>query len=380
MVFHLTVVSDSAALESEWADRLRRVLVGLADVNVEAASRTGTHGQIIFVDVAMKGFSEALSRLDRRGRAVFLILDERANAEDVPVSLMEEKVDDVLVFPFRRLEVLSKIRHYQQILMWDEVARLNASFSGLIEQLHDDLKLAERLQKNRLPARFPEIKGFRALSRYLAGMRSGGDHFDLADAADGGSLSLVLSDSSSYGLSSAVLSVLMRVAMKLSSGEARACLDTVKKIQEELMLVLGERDRLSLFYGVVSRKDYRMRYSNIGTSCAFYAGPGAKFCELPSQGEPITRASGLISRGEAEIVLEPDGRLVLISDGFVEAVGGGVETTRLLDQFRTEEPADSLNELVFKVKAKLESADDMPAQDCTAIILDVNSRVLRLTR
>jgi serine phosphatase RsbU (regulator of sigma subunit) len=263
--------------------------------------------------------------------------------------------------------------------MWEEVSHLNASFSGLIERLQQDLKLAERLQKSKSPVRFPEVKGFKVTSRYLAGMKSGGDHLDLAESKTGSQLSLVLADSSSYGLSSSLLSVLMRVAMKLSQEEVRSCEDTVRRIYEELLLMLNDKDKLSLFYGIVSRKDYCLRYVNLGTSCAFYAQPGQDFRSLPSQGAQITRASsGLPAQDfQRELPLDPNGRLALISDGFLEVMGGEAEVLKALNQYRDAESADFLNELVFQLKSKFNEPDDLPAQDCTAVLLDVDARILR---
>ena len=75
--------------------------------------------------------------------------------------------------------------------MWKHVMTINDSVTETLQSLHDDLQMAERLQKAKLPKRFPSIKGFQISSRYLAGMRSGGDHFDLAESKDKAKLSLV---------------------------------------------------------------------------------------------------------------------------------------------------------------------------------------------
>src|SRR2546430_7658660 len=56
-------------------------------------------------------------------------------SDETPKLWLEEKVDDVLVHPFRALDVLGKLRNYQQILKWDEVARLNSSFKEVLERL-----------------------------------------------------------------------------------------------------------------------------------------------------------------------------------------------------------------------------------------------------
>jgi serine phosphatase RsbU (regulator of sigma subunit) len=373
----LTVLASGQASEENWCKQLRSALDVAGMRGAQVAPGTGAEelGQVIFLDASWPGHEAALESLDRRGRAVFLIVPEGA---EVPLALQSGKVDDVLVHPFRALEVLSKVRHYQQILNWEEVSRLNASFSELVTSLHEDLQLAERLQKGRLPMRFPELKGFRAHSRYLAGMRSGGDYFDIAESKDGSQLSIVLSDSSSYGLSSAVLSSLMRVSLKLSTEQSRSSVEMLRKIHEDLMSTLSPKDRLSMFYGVLFRRENRLRFVNLGSSCAFYAHGDEPFRQLASQAGPLVRDQGFPSVEEAELRLAPLDRLVLVSDGFIEAAGGAEPMCELLDGFRKRESVEALNELVYRVKSKFTEPDDLPEQDCTALILDVDSRVIQL--
>lgn len=374
-----TVLAENAVAENAWLERFREALAGVSDMRVVGHTTASQPGQVVFVDGQAPDLSEVLSELDRRGRAVILLVSE---GDAVPAALSDGRVDDVLVHPFRKLEVLGKLKHYQQILMWDEVAKLNASFSGLIAELRNDLQLAERLQKSRLPVRFPEVKGFKVTSRYLAGFRSGGDFLDLAESRDGSQLAIVLSDSSSYGLSSAVLSALMRVTAKLSVEQVGSVQETVRRVYEELLLPLGEQDRLSLFYGMVSRKDYSLRYLNLGDSRAFRAAKGGEFEMLPSQGGAMSQASrfsvGRAQISEVKVHLVPDDRLVVLSDGFIEIAGGEDHALSLLNQFRAREAADLINEFTFHAKKGLNPENDLPPQDCTAMVFDVDSRLIRL--
>jgi hypothetical protein len=381
MIITLTVFASSLANEERLIAELKTAVGRLVEISFLRAPELG---QLILIDEDYPGIEDFLEKLaekgDRRGRAVFLITRD---FDQVPEILTGGAVDDVVIHPFRSLEVLSKVRNSQQILMWDEVHQINASFSEALVQLKDDLKLAERLQKSKLPLRFPDIRGFKITHRYIAGIKAGGDHFDLAESKDGQQLSLVLSDSSSYGLSSAVLSTLMRVVMRLSSDEIRSPSETVRRVQEELKATLTERDRLSLFYGVISRKDYRLRFVNLGSSSAFYAPVGRKFAALPAQGAALSAVSVTAQNTEsaqipeAEVLLEPQGKLALISDGFLEAAGGALELLELLNEFRDRETIDLLNELVFRAKKNL-AEDDLPSQDCTATIFDLDARLIRL--
>lgn len=390
MKWILSVKGKDAESERRLSEELKGILSRLQEqraweglgsgqeIEARPVSEGGELGQMVFVDSRFPGADESLrdflASVPRKGRAIFLIAPETASVSPL---FLQRKVDDVLIAPFRSMELLGKVRHCQQILMWEEVNRLNVSLGGTIQHLQQDLSLAERLQKGRLPRRFPDVRGLKVTSRYLAGMKAGGDHFDLAESASREHLSMVLTDSSTYGLSSAILSALMRVSMKLSSDELRSSRETVRKIHEEIALTLGEKDRLSLFYGILSRKDYRLRFVNLGSSLAFYAPFGGHFESLPIQGSALTSKGGLPEITEGEVSVSANGRMVLVSDGFVEASGGEAALRKLLDEFRAKEANDCVNELVYRVKKEFTEDDDLPAQDCTAVVFDVDSRLIR---
>ncbi|MEK7690229.1 MAG: SpoIIE family protein phosphatase, partial [Bdellovibrionota bacterium] len=213
----------------------------------------------------------------------------------------------------------------------------------------------------------------------------GGDYFDLAESRHGSQLSIVATDASTYGMSSAVLSALVSVSLKLTADEVRSCVDTVRSIHREMIATLGEKDRLALFYATVSRKDYKMRYLNLGSFGVFHAPAGSGFRRLQPQGGPLARVSsmGLAQVKEVEVALNPDDRIVLLSDGYVEAIAGpGIEQEAsvldLLNRFREKDPKELTNELTFLVKKTLLPEDELPNQDCTALIFDVESKIIRL--
>ncbi|MBU6376554.1 MAG: SpoIIE family protein phosphatase [Bdellovibrionales bacterium] len=377
----VTIEAASVKLEKQWADLLRPVLREFTHVQILERSQSTEDGQMAFVDARHPQLSEVLSGIDRTGRSVLLLYSE---GDPIPAAFTDGRVDDVLVFPLRPLEVLSKIRQHEQSRLWDQVSKMSTALGGVMERLREDMAVAERLQKARLPVRFPEIKGFKVTSRYLAGLKSGGDYFDLAESADGRQLAMILTDSSSYGLSSAVVSGVVRVASRLSVEQARSVRELVRAFYEELLVPLGPTDRLSLFYGVLSRKDYVLRYLNLGDSRAFFRPAGKSFTVLPAQGGPLSLGSrhslgqsGVLQ--EAQLQLAPQDRVVLLSDGYLELLGGEHRACALLEQFSSRAPEDLLNELAFQTKSRLsDPREDLPAQDSSALVFDVDSKVMRL--
>jgi hypothetical protein len=129
---------------------------------------------------------------------------------------------------------------------------------------------------------------------------------------------------------------------------------------------------------VVSRKDYRLRYVHFGDAVLAYAGPDQPFRAIDARGEALRKASAPLNDAEQVLTLEPGGRLALLSDGFIEAAGSVARALEVLSARRDQDARDSLNELVYRVKQAFQEPDDMPAQDCTALILDVDPRVIRL--
>jgi hypothetical protein len=380
MKIKLTVYAQSLTTEKNWIKQLETVLSEESAIEIQGGHSSKNWGDIVFLDSGLKNLAETLSKIDRQGRGIFLVVK---NQKQLPQFWIEGKVDDVIVLPFRTLDVFSKIRAYEQILTWNEVVDINDSISEVLQKFQEDLRLAERLQKAKIASRSSDLKGIRVSNRYFAGLKSGGDHFDFAESKDKSLVSLFLSHSTSYGLSSAVLSALMRVTLKVSVealGKAGSATEVVQKIYDELLLTLGEKDRISLFFGTFSRADHYLRYFHVGQACAFYAKEVEKFQILKNQGPALSQSQAVSLGQEKEIQLHPMGRLVLVSYGFIESLGGEEKVCSILNEFRNRDATDVLNELSFKMKSKLAGEDEMPAQDCSTVVFDVEPQVLKLTK
>jgi sigma-B regulation protein RsbU (phosphoserine phosphatase) len=380
MKLEMTVFSVDAVREENWTNQIRSALQNWVDVDVRAGSKSNQLGQVIFVDGTELGsgfvrsqkiIDEMFLKTDRRGKVLFLVVDEAI--KDFPAPLLERKVDDVIVHPFRPLELLSKIQNYEQALLWAEMSQLNASFSEVLGHLQGDLELAERLQRAKLPKRFGDVKGLNIAQRYLVGSRSGGDYFDLAETKDRSSLSLVLSNASSYGLSNSVLSVLMRVCLKVTVDQLQssgATIEVVKKIHDDLLLTLGEKEFFSIFFGTFSRRDSLLRFTFLGEGALYCANPSQSFEYYPPMGQVISKASEFPDLGELQVQLQPMGRLILCSGGALELLGGTERVSKLLGTYREKYLDEILNELVFQIKSNL-TDDEMPGRDCTVLALEI---------
>jgi len=362
-------------VDKKWNDELGVTLRAIPGFDCHLSFNLKSEaGQIIFLDSKLPDLDEILDSLDRRGRAVFLVVDQdpgkgKVVSDYIPEQIEKDLVDDILVYPFKRVDVYSRLKHYQRILMWDEVGQLNDSFSQIVERFREDLKLAERLQKSRIPERFSDVPGFRFGSRFFAGTRAGGDHFDIAESRNRQSVSMVLSDSSTYGLSSAVLSVLMRVAMKVSVHEATSSQETVRRVYDELQMTLGETDELSLFYGTIKREDLKLNFVHLGNNRA-YLMRDQKLEPLQPRGNSIKHGEAFDLKGQGTIQLQNADRIYLLSDGYEEILGDESSLRKVLLEKTSGDSVDSLNELALSIKNVI--GDQLPSQDCSALVVDVD--------
>jgi sigma-B regulation protein RsbU (phosphoserine phosphatase) len=374
--WHVGIVTGKLEEERRLANDMSRVVAGMLAVRIVPRAEVLPGSRWVAAirpSADLEVFQAARSARDAGAKAVYLI---QAEGDGMPEALENGFVDDVLILPLRPLELLSRLSHAELLCRMEEVTSMNASVSGLVDGFRADLEIVEKLHRAKQPRRFGSTKGFRVESRYLTGNRSGGDHFDVIDAPDSSQLSLMLSDSSSYGLSSAVLSALMHIGMKFSADTTRAADEVVRMLFEDVQQTLKDRDKLSVFYGIVNRKDYTLRYTHLGSTGIFHSADGKSFQCVQAHGGAL--AKGAQARGESQLKLQPKDRLALISDGFIEAVGGDQALRRILDEFRQKDSRDLLNELVFRVKSQLPGPEDLPEQDCTALLLDVDSRLIRL--
>jgi hypothetical protein len=326
--------------------------------------------------VRENGLSDLKQVRTLRGEALLVSLV--LQGEGAPEGFLSGEMDDALVLPVRLVDFLSLLRRRGLHQSLRDFSVLQDQVVRAVDRLQEDVELAERLQKGMLPRRFTDIRGFQIRNRYLAGLR-GGDWFDIAEARDGSALHFVLSDGSSSGLSSGVGAALTRVAMRVSLEGARSPLETVRALNDELQLVFTDKHRLSILYGIVGRAELSFRYLALGASRFYHAHKGDAFRELEAQGELLKKGAGLPEGLKiGELSLSPEDRILMLSDGFIDGCGGSEGVLRILNSGKTEGD-EILNDLGWQVRKGL-ADDELPAQECSALWWEVESRVIRLAR
>jgi sigma-B regulation protein RsbU (phosphoserine phosphatase) len=267
-----------------------------------------------------------------------------------------------------------QLRHAYLLSRFPEIINANKSLAALIESLEEDIKITRRIQKTLIPEKFRQPQGLKVTHKYLAGIKSGGDYLDFFEFDDKTHVGILMSDSSGYGLSSAFLSVILRLAMKLSKNETRSPSQTVMKIFEELQLTMKPKENLSVFYGILNLKTFELTYTSTGSIRLFHDNDEheVKAAPLMKGQEP--------SLSDQQMYINPGERLVIVSDGFSSLFNKPQAFVDLLKRLHEEDAIALINELTFGIKKKFESEEDMPEQDCSVMVIDVEKRAMRLAR
>jgi sigma-B regulation protein RsbU (phosphoserine phosphatase) len=284
-------------------------------------------------------------------------------------------VDDVLVYPFRGAELMSVIRHHHHRV---ESQNLEREALKAIQDLEQANAVMERILSAKTPRRYTGLKGIQIMSKHLSGLKPGGDYFDVFESERKDFVHFLMVDSSTYGISAAILGMILSSSAKIASETAHSSFHWVNAIYQELKASLGEKGHFSIFFGRLNRRDFTLHYQLHGTIEGYIVDSSGICKKFGKQGPALSTHSEWKDQAERVIQLSPKDRLVLLSDGFVNGAGGEAQLAKVFTEKMDRDPFSLVNELVFRIKSQLTEGDTFPGEDCSAIVIDVENRVLRL--
>lgn len=335
-----------------------------------------------------KFISQVYSCVPQESRpSIFVVADENGN--EFPTALDAGLADDVILMPFRRLELLSRLRWHSYLHSLRSVEGLNAGVTRLIHKLEEDLVFAQKIQRRLIKDRFPPMSGITIKSKYWCGMKGGGDYFDVFEFADKNYVGFLLTDVSSYKLSTAFITAMMQLPAKLGTDEIRDPQATVARIYSELKEKMDDKESFSIFYGVLDRRSFVLRYVAFGkVFLNLQSAAGGREWLYKGDRNALARDAEktIQSAQAAEISFEPEDRLLILSDGLESSLETSVP--KFLDGISERDPQSVMNEFSFALRSKHDPEGEEAAngdypmlpEDCSVLLVDVAKNILRLAR
>lgn len=187
------------------------------------------------------------------------------------------------------------------------------------ERIKAEIDAANRIQAALLPKEDPDLTGAIIASHYRAATEIGGDYFDFLPLP-GEKLGLAVGDVSGHGLTSGIVMAMAKSALLVQVGYDASPCRVLTVLNEIVLRTAPKRTLMTFFFGVLELKERRLTFSSAGHLDPYvFRGATGTVEELSAWGFPlgVRRRTPFV---EHEARFEPGDRLVLYSDGLIEAL------------------------------------------------------------
>lgn len=284
----------------------------------------------------------------------------------------------------QELEMELSTKSVELQLYKNQLSLANQQLEKVIAQLGQELKMASQLQRHLSPTQIPPISGFDFSTKFNSGHRFGGDYFDIFELQERMKFATLISSASGYNLSALFLSVLIKISTSSESRHTGAPHEMMSKLIDELQSQMGPDDRLSLYYGIVDKRNYELSYCHVGNHQIFLQVMGQEGLEtLEACAGPVTKTSKA-TLSSMTLSLNPRDRIIASTEGVVKAQNseGQVWGSERLREAIRAAPRVGVHELRNEILYRLEKFTDHvePERDQTVMIMEVKDRVIKLAK
>lgn len=241
-----------------------------------------------------------------------------------------------------------------------------------LASLAQELETARGIQASILPRAVPSLAGLRVAVRYQPMTAVAGDFWDFL-AADG-RVGVLVADVSGHGVPAALVASMVKVAFEAQRGAAAQPAEVVAGMNAALCRVL-DGPFVTAIYASLSPTEGRLRFAGAGHPPALLwrAGPGR--VERLSENGLLMGFDGAARYEAGEVTVEPGDRLLLFTDGLIEAADSRGEQFGLerLERVLAKSAALDPEALADRLLAELRSFRGATGfeDDLTLLVADV---------
>lgn len=267
----------------------------------------------------------------------------------------------------------------------EEILKVNKVLQKVSDQLKQQIEFATTIQKKLSPTEFPNMQGLEFSQKFVPGVKWGGDYFDMFELDDKMSFAILLASSSGYGMSSLLMSIVLKITFSREAKKDGKPHQFVNQIISEVQKNnLPATDQTSLFYGILNRRTFNLEYASIGDVHSFVADyPKNEISLLVSDAEPVKVGRALLNESQ-NIQLNERSRLILTSTGVAGTKNASDENfgvERLITAIRSA-PQQGVHELRNEVLFQLERYRGKveSQRDLAIIVCEIKDKIIKLTK
>jgi serine phosphatase RsbU (regulator of sigma subunit) len=199
----------------------------------------------------------------------------------------------------------------------DSARNGDAELAEKNRKLVHELRLASELQRSILPRGTPSGSPVNLARKYVPYQYIGGDFYDFV-TLDAGRLGLVIADACGHGIAAAFLTAMFKSAFGLFAAAGESPSHTFARLNRELARTLMADNFMSAFYAVLDGATGQLTYCSAGHPPQLLFRASGEVVELSSVGFLLGSVEET-RYADGELTMEPGDRLLLYTDGLVEA-------------------------------------------------------------
>ena len=227
---------------------------------------------------------------------------------DLAVEAMRRGANDFVQKPWQNGQLLEKLQ--EQIGRRYEMQREQ-------RRRDDELQEAREIQSKLLPRVIPQLSGYE-----MAGMTQpmryvGGDYYDVVRISET-QVGLCIADVAGKGLPAALLMSNLQAALKSLLAEKLSPRELCRRLNRTLCEVTPVSKFVSFFYAVLDGATNRLAYCNAGHNPPLLVRADGRISELNAAGAVLGQFPDWVYE-QSDLELAPGDRLMLFTDGLVEA-------------------------------------------------------------
>ncbi len=273
--------------------------------------------------------------------------------------------------------------HRIPVVRRDQLGDLAAAFNGMSqsvqnmladvaekERLAAELQLARQIQEDLLPDRHVEHGELEVFATCRPAAEVGGDYFDIFPMS-GQRMAVAIGDVAGHGLSTGLLMAALKSAVAALVHEGYGGKKLLAKVNHLLREQSHSRTMATLALAEVALAEDQLVITNAAHPPAFLLTPDGEVEEIMVGSLPV--GTRLCKPTQRQVSFPPGSRLVLYSDGLVEAVGasGDLFGYQALHDLLAANSELSGREVATKITRELDSfmAGKALADDLTILVI-----------
>lgn len=210
-----------------------------------------------------------------------------------------------------------RVRLLEDVARSDVVGAAVGEGSVASDRIHEEVRLAQELQRSILPRQAPDVPGLKVAYLYRPSSEVGGDFFDFY-ATTPGRLLVAVGDASGHGLDSSMVSSMMKSALYTHVSAHRNLDQSMVEMNRMMCDTVGRRRLMTLALLEIDVEGHRLRWVNAG-----HVFPLLVRVTEVKELEQSTYPLGVrreVDYSVLEEKLRPGDRIVLVTDGCIEAL------------------------------------------------------------